>query len=154
MTSLAMSDSPADEKKAFSLMAAVGANMDRLRQCINALCQLHDRWKDSSGVSINLIAQLTALRSNLGEMQDWMKYAISDTHPQLLSDLDLLMTSCSLMIRNLDDLLGQLRQPDHDKTDWAVKLKFSVGSRSMTRLRSVAKRQTDAVSLLLAACKW
>jgi guanine nucleotide-binding protein G(i) subunit alpha len=154
MTSFAMSESPADEKRAFGLMAAVGANMDRLRICINNLCQLHDRWKDNSGVSINLIAQLSALKSNLGEMQDWMKYAMSDIHPQLLRDLDLLMTSCSLLIRNLDDLLAQLRQPDHDKTDWAVKLKFTVGSRSMQRLRSVAKRQTDAVSLLLAACKW
>ena len=154
ITSVTMSDSTADEKRAFGLMAAVGANMDRLRQCINNLCQLHDRWKDNSGISINLIAQLTALKSNLNEMQDWMKYAISDIHPQLLRDLDLLMTSCSLMIRNLDDLLAQLRQPDHDKTDWAIKLKFTVGSRSMNRLRSVAKRQTDAVSLLLAACKW
>jgi guanine nucleotide-binding protein G(i) subunit alpha len=154
MTSHAMANEAVDEKRAFGLMAAVGTNMDRLRQCINNLCQLHDRWKDNSGISINLIAQLTALKANLSEMQDWMKYAINDIHPQLLRDLDLLMTSCSLMIRNLDDLLAQLRQPDHDKTDWAIKMKFTVGSRSMNRLRSVAKRQTDAVSLLLAACKW
>jgi len=135
-------------------MGAVTANLDRLRNSIDALRQLHDRWRDSSGTSINLIAQLTALKSNLGEMQDWMHYAIRDMHPQLLNDLDLLMTSCVLLVRNLDALTAQLRQPDHDQTDWAMKLKFRIGSRSMNRLRVVAKRQTDAVSLLLAACKW
>ncbi|KAF2258157.1 guanine nucleotide-binding protein-like protein alpha-3 subunit [Lojkania enalia] len=143
----------ADDKRIYALMATVGSNMDRLRQAINALRQLHDRWKDSNGTFINLIAQLTSLKSNLGEMQDWMNYAINDMHPQLLMDLDILMTSCSLLVRNLDALVVQLRQPDHDNTDWAIKLKFAVGSRSMNRLREVAKRQTDAVNLLLAACK-
>lgn len=149
-----MSDTVVDDKRVFGLMNAVGTNMDRLRQSIDALRQLHDRWRDSSGTSINLIAQLTALKSNLGEMQDWINYAINDMHPQLLNDLQLLMTSCAMLVRNLDELIAQLQQPDHDKTDWALKLKFVVGSRSMNRLRSVAKRQTDAVNLLLAACKW
>ncbi|KAF1950934.1 guanine nucleotide-binding protein-like protein alpha-3 subunit [Byssothecium circinans] len=148
----AMSDTP-DDKKGLSLMSAVTGNMDRLRQSIDAMRQLHDRWKDNGGSSINLIAQLTALKSNLGEMQDWMNYAIHDMHPQLLNDLDFLMTSCALLVRNLDALVAQLRQPDHDNTDFALKLKYVVGSRSMDRLRSVAKRQTDAINLLLAACK-
>ena len=149
-----MSDVPVDDKKALGLMSAVTGNMDRLRRSIDALRQLHDRWKDSSATSINLIAQLTALKSNLGEMQDWMNYAINDMHAQLLDDLDLLMTSCTLLVRNLDTLVAQLRQPNHEHTDLAMRLKFAVGSRSMNRLRGVAKRQTDAVNLLLAACKW
>jgi guanine nucleotide-binding protein G(i) subunit alpha len=147
-----MADTVANDKRVFALLTSVGTNMDRLRQSINALRQLHDRWKDPNGVFINLIAQLTALKSNLGEMRDWMNFAINDIHPQLLSDLDVLMASCGVLVRNLDGLTTQLRQPDND--DWAIKLKFSVGSRSMTRLRNAAKRQTDAVSLLLAACKW
>lgn len=149
-----MADGMADDKRLHALVSAVASNMDRLRQTINALRQLHDRWRDSSGTSINLIAQLTALKSNLAEMQDWMNCAIDDMHTQLLMDLDMLMTSCSLLVRNLDGLIAQLRQPDHDNTDCAVKLKLALGSRSMDRLRAVAKRQTDAVSLLLAACKW
>src|SRR5438067_551978 len=101
-TTFAMSDTAVDHKRVFGLMSTVGTNMDRLRQSIDALRQLHDRWRDSSGTSINLIAQLTALKSNLGEMQDWMNYAINDMHPQLLNDLDLLMTSCAMLVRNLD----------------------------------------------------
>lgn len=147
-----MSDTMADDKRVFALMNAVGSNMDRLRQCIDSLRQLHDRWKDGNGTFINLIAQLSALKSNLGEMRDWMNYAINEMHPQLLMDLDVLMTSCGTLVRSVDSLITQLRQPDND--DWAIKLKFTVGSRSMNRLRSVAKRQTDAVNLLLAACKW
>lgn len=142
-----------DKQRQFGLVAAVSANLDRLRSTIDALRQLHDQWQDNNGTIINVIAQLSALKANLGEMQDWMNYAINEMHPQLLTDLDLLMTSCSLLVRNLDALTAQLRQPDHDKADWALKLKFRVGSRSMNRLKSVAKRQTDAVSLLLAACK-
>lgn len=142
-----------DSKRVYSLMSAVADNMDRLRSSIDALRQLHERWLDGNNTIINLIAQLSALKANLGEMQDWLNYAINEMHPQLLNDLDLLMTSCSLLMRNVGGLTTQLRQPDHDKADWAVKLKFRVGSRSMTRLRGVAKRQTDAVALLLAACK-
>jgi len=150
-----MADSSvADEKRAASLMSALGNTSSRLRQSINALRELHDRWRDPNGTFINLIAQLTSLKSNLGEMQDWMRYAISDMHPQLLQDTDLVLASCGMLVYSLDDLVAQLRQPDHDGTDWAIKLKFSVASRSMNRLRSVAKRQTDAVNLLLAACKW
>ncbi|KAF2642563.1 P-loop containing nucleoside triphosphate hydrolase protein [Massarina eburnea CBS 473.64] len=149
----AMSDTPVDYKKGLGLLATVQSNRDHLRASIDAMRQLHDRWNDSNGTSINLIAQLTALKTNLGEMEDWMNYAINEMHPQLLSDLELLMTSCGLLVRNLDTLAAQLRLPDHDNTDFAMKLKFTVGSRSMVRLRSVAKRQTDAVNLLLAACK-
>lgn len=152
--SSAMSDPPGDDKRALSLVSTVTTAIDRLRRTIDSMRQLHDQWKDSSGTSINLIAQLTALKTNLGEIHDWMNYAPQDMHPQLLNDLDLLMTSCTLLVRNLDALVAQLRQPDHDQTDFAVKLKFVVGSRSMNRLRDVAKRQTDAVNLLLAACKW
>ncbi|KAL1591716.1 hypothetical protein SLS60_011715 [Paraconiothyrium brasiliense] len=135
-----------DHKRAFSLMSAVAANLDRLRSSIDGLRQLHDRWPDGSGTIINLIAQLSSLKANLGEMQDWMNYAINEMHSQLLNDLDLLMTSCSLLVRNLDGLTAQMRQPDHDKADWALKLKFRVGSRSMNKLRGVAKNQTDAPS--------
>lgn len=144
----------ADDKVVFRLMSAVGTNIDRLRQSIDALRQLHDRWKDSSGSFINLIAQLTALKSNLGEMQDWMKYSIQDIYPQLLSDLDVLMSTCGTLVRSLDSLIAQLSQPNHDHMDVAIKMKLAVGSRSMRRLQTVAKRQTDAVNLLLAACKW
>lgn len=105
-------------------------------------------------MSINLIAQLTALKSNLGTMQDWMNHAIHDMHTQLLSDLEVLMSSCALLVRHLDALVIRLRQPDHEAIDCAIKMKYAVGSRSMERLRKVARRQNEAVTLLLAACKW
>lgn len=101
-----------------------------------------------------MIAQITALKSNLGVMQDWLNFAIDDLHPQLLSDLDGLMASCGLLVRHLDDLIEQLGPPNYDTIDFAVKLKYVVGSRSMERLREVAERQNNAVTLILAACKW
>lgn len=143
----------ADDKRAFSLMHAVSSNIDRLRQSIDALRELHERWKDTSGTFINLIAQLSALKSNLGEMQDWMNFAIQDMHPQLLGDLEVLMASCEELVHNLNGLVIQLRQPDHDRMDLALKMKLALAHRSMRRLQSASKRQTDAVSLLLAACK-
>ncbi|KAF2750028.1 guanine nucleotide-binding protein-like protein alpha-3 subunit [Sporormia fimetaria CBS 119925] len=142
-----------DDKRVFALLNTVANYTDRLRQSIDGLRQLHDRLKDSQEAFINLIAQLTALKSNLGEMQDWMNYAIQDLHPQLLSDLDVLMDSCGALVRSLDRLIAQLRQPDHDNVDFAIKMKLAVGARSMRRLQNVAKRQADAVNLLLAACK-
>lgn len=144
----------AADKRVLSTITSVATNIDRLRKAINALRELHDRWHDGNGPFINLIAQLTALKSHISEMQDWMNYAISDLHSQLLMDLDVLMTSCAMLVKNLDGLIVQLRLPAHDNVDVAIKLRLLVVRRCMNRLRDVAKRQTDAVSLLLAACKW
>jgi guanine nucleotide-binding protein subunit alpha len=144
---------PPSEKRVYELISTVGMNIDRLRQGINELRQLHDRWTGRNETAINLIAQLTALRSNLDNVHDWLNYAINDLHPQLLSDLDVLMASCALLVRHVDRLIASLRQPD-DAVDCAVKLKYTVGARSMERLRDVAERQSESVRILLAACKW
>ena len=150
----AMADSQRDEKVVYALLGAVAINMNGLRQGIDRLRLIHNHWKGNNGTSINLIAQLTALKSNLGSMHDWLNYANSDMHPQLLSDLDVLMTSCGLLVRHLDALTDRLQQPNHDSFDYAIKMKYAVGSRSMERLRKVAQGQNEAVALLLAACKW
>lgn len=149
-----MVESQSDEKVVYALQSAVATNMKRLRDSNDGLRQIHNRWKDNNGISINLIAQLTALKSNLANIHDWLSHAPSDLHPQLLSDLDVLMTSCGLLMRHLDALIKHLRQPDHVPLDHATKLKYAVGGRSMERLRKVAQGQTEAVTLLLAACKW
>ncbi|KAH7092911.1 G-protein alpha subunit-domain-containing protein [Paraphoma chrysanthemicola] len=148
-----MADSQPNEKAVYALIAAVASNMNRLRQGIDGLRQIHNRWKGNDGISINLIAQLTALKSNLGSMHDWLNHALSDMHPQLLSDLDVLMSSCSLLVRHLDALVRRLHQRDHDSIDCATRLKYAVGGRSMERLRKVAQLQNESVTLLLAACK-
>jgi guanine nucleotide-binding protein G(i) subunit alpha len=142
------------DDKVYLLISTVGTNVDRLRQGINALRQLHDRWEHGGDTCINLIAQLAALKSCLGKVHDWLNYAISDLHPQLLSDLEVLMASCSLLVRHTDRLIQGLRQPDHDAVDCAIKLKYAIGSRTMERIREAALRQTDAMSLLHAACQW
>ncbi|KAF2130309.1 guanine nucleotide-binding protein-like protein alpha-3 subunit [Dothidotthia symphoricarpi CBS 119687] len=147
-----MTNALLDGKKVHALISAVGANRDRLRQSIDGLRQLHDRWQDHNDTSINLIAQLAALKSNFDNMLDAMNYAINDMHPQLLSDLDVLMTSCALLVRHLDDLIERLRQSNHDAMDCAIKLRYTIGSRTMERLRKVAQRQTEAVTILVAAC--
>ncbi|KAL6712184.1 hypothetical protein ACN47E_000061 [Coniothyrium glycines] len=146
-------DGPPDEKKVFALISVVGTSRDRLRQAIDGLRQIHNRWQGSNSTSINLIAQITALKSNLGNMEDWLNNAIHDLHPHLLSDLAVLMTSCGLLVRHLDSLIRRLRQPDYEAVDIAITLKYAVASRSMEKLRQVAQHQNDAVTLLLAACK-
>jgi guanine nucleotide-binding protein G(i) subunit alpha len=143
-----------DEKRVFALISAIGTIRDRLRQDIDGLRQIHNRWGDSNGSSINLIAQLTALKSSLGNILDWLNYAINDLHPQLVSDLDVLAHSCGLLVRHVDALNTRLDYRDHGAVDVASKLKYSVASRSMERLQQVAQRQNDAVNLLLAACQW
>lgn len=149
-----MADSQLNEKAVLALSGAVDTNMNQLRHSIDGLRQIHNRSKDDNGTSINLIAQLTALRSNLGLMHDWLSHGVADMHPQLLSDLDILMTSCALLVRHLETLIDRLQHPDHVSLDCATRLKYTVGSRSMDRLRNVAQGQNEAVNLLLAACKW
>lgn len=149
-----MTDVFLEEKKVWTLVNAVAATRDRLRQSIDGLRQLHNRWYERNDISINLIAQCAALKSSLDSMLDVMDRAISDIHPQVLADLDVLMPSCVLLVRHLDDLIERLRQSNHDAVDCAIKLRYTVGSRTMERLRLVAQRQTNALSVLVAACQW
>jgi guanine nucleotide-binding protein G(i) subunit alpha len=149
-----MAGSQPDEKVVYALLSSIERNTDQLRQGIGALRRIHDHWRGNNGTSINLIAQLTALKSNLGQMHDWLNYAMADIHPQLLSDLNVLVTSCGLLVRHMDALIDRLQQPNHDAYDCAIRLKYVVGGRSMERLRKVALGQTEALALLLAACKW
>ncbi|KAL1801734.1 hypothetical protein ACET3X_002076 [Alternaria dauci] len=142
-----------DEKRVFALISAIGTIRDRLRQDIDGLRQIHNRWKDGNGETINLIAQLTALKSSLGNIHDWLNYAVSDLHPQLLSDLDVLTHSCGILVCHVDALNVCLGYRDHGPVDFAAKLKYRVAIRSMERLQQVARRQNDAVNLLLAACQ-
>jgi guanine nucleotide-binding protein G(i) subunit alpha len=65
-----------------------------------------------------------------------------------------LMTSCAMLVQHLDVLVYRLQQPDHVPPDYASRLRYAVGGRSMERLRKVAQGQNEAVTLLLAACKW
>jgi guanine nucleotide-binding protein subunit alpha len=143
-----------DEKRVFALISAIGTIRDRLRQDIDGLRQIHNRWKDSNGSSINLIAQLTALKSSLGNILDWLNYAVNDLHPQLVADLDILTNSCGILVRHVDALNACLGYRDQGAVDLAAKTKYKVASRSMERLQQVARRQNDAVNLLLAACHW
>ncbi|KAF2830541.1 hypothetical protein CC86DRAFT_463825 [Ophiobolus disseminans] len=148
-----MADPHTDEKGVYAILGAIATNRDRLRHGINTLRQIHNHWKGNNATSINLIAQLTSLKSNLGQMQDWLDHAMADMHPQLLSDLNFLMTSCGLLTQHLDALVDRLQQPNDDAYDYAARLKYAVGSRSMERLREVACAQTEAVALLFAACQ-
>jgi guanine nucleotide-binding protein G(i) subunit alpha len=144
----------AEEKRVFALISAIGTNRNRLRNGINGLRQIHNRWKDSNDSCINLIAKLTALKSTLGKIEDWLNFAIQDLHPQLLADLDVLTHSCDLIVRHVDALNRRLEETNHGAADFAAQLKYTVASRSMERLQKVVQRQNDAVALLLAACNW
>ncbi|EMD68166.1 hypothetical protein COCSADRAFT_133578 [Bipolaris sorokiniana ND90Pr] len=142
----------ADEKNVFALISAIGALRDRLRHDIDGLRQIHNRRKDGNGSPINLIAQLTALKSSYGSIQDWLDGSGSDLHPQLLTDLDMLTHSSDELSRYVNSLIKTFQQSDLRAADFAAKLKYALASRTMGRLQTVAQRQNDAVNLLLAAC--
>ncbi|EUC45048.1 hypothetical protein COCMIDRAFT_37190 [Bipolaris oryzae ATCC 44560] len=142
----------ANEKNVFALTSAIGALRDRLRHDIDGLRQIHNRRKDGNGSPINLIAQLTALKSSYGSIQDWLASSGNDLHPQLLTDLDMLAHSSDELSRHVNSLIKTFQQSDLRAADFAAKLKYALASRTMGRLQTVAQRQNDAVNLLLAAC--
>ena len=144
----------ADEKSVFALVGTIGALRERLRQDIDSLRQIHNRRKDCTVSSINLIAQLTALKSTFGNMQDWLNSAGNDLHPQLLTDLDILARSSDELARHVNVLIRTFQLSVPSAVDFAARLKHVLAGRTMGRLQTVAQRQNDAVNLLLAACHW
>lgn len=133
---------------------AVANIIDVVSKAIKSMRSLHERWKDADFTVLNLIAQLTALKSALGKIQEWIDSDLAEQHHQLAMDLDLSITCCRMLIGKIDAQVSELHRAADNALDVGSKIKVAFGSMANEDLQKMTDRQINSLTLLLTACNW
>ncbi|GIC94610.1 guanine nucleotide-binding protein alpha-2 subunit [Aspergillus udagawae] len=67
-------------------------------------------------------------------------------------DLDASINCCTVLLAKLQDLVDSLRQKQNKALDFQSKLKLVFGKKSVDDIQKLLEHQTNALSLVLAAC--
>ena len=133
--------------------ASAAANvLSVLTSTIDIFHRFRIEWKNADFMFLNLIAQLTALRAAVNKIQEWI-LAETEAHHQLIMDLDLSLHCCQMLIGKMNSKLSELCLDD-EGLDFVGKIKFLFGGKSVDSIQKMIERQTNALTLLLAACNW
>jgi hypothetical protein len=123
-------------------------------QIIVAIRDLQSDWSDTDLTFLSLASQLSALRLALTKIEEWLCIDTGDAHHQLVMDLDASINCCTVLLAKLQDLVDSLRQKENKVLDFQSKLKLVFGKKSIDDIQKLLQHQTNALSLLLAACNW
>lgn len=124
------------------------------RNTITLLCDLHTRWNDADFTVLNLIAQVTALKTASCKIKEWIDSDLAQQHHQLVMDLDLSMTCCEMLVGKMDAQISELHRTADNALDAGSKIKVLFASKTIEDLQKLIERQTNALTLLLTACNW
>ena len=155
----------ADPLSIIGTVGAVANIIEVASKTIKSLHDLHSRWRDADFTTLNLIAQLTALRAALAKIQKWIDRSTDDVegttsqHHQLAMDMDLSMTCVRMLIGKLDaEAEGLKRCADEDgngRLDLGSKIKVVFGGKGLgEEWQKMIERQVSALTLLLTASTW
>jgi guanine nucleotide-binding protein G(i) subunit alpha len=135
--------------------AAAVANIIAIaKKTIELLCDLHTRWNDADFTVLNLIAQVTALKTASCKIQEWIESDLAEQHHQLVMDLELSMTCCQMLMAKMDSQISELCRTADNALNAGSKIKVLFACKKNEELQKLIERQTNALTLLLTACNW
>lgn len=138
-----------------SIIGAIGAIaniIDVVAKTVSTIRQLHNRWKESDFILINIISQLVALKATLTKIQEWLETDVDPYH-QLVMDLELSLSCCKMLVTRLDgEVLAVCRTSDWMDNKGKIELLIKHGT--LEELQKMVERQSIGLSLLLTACNW
>ena len=137
-------------------VGAVANIIDIISKSIKTLRDLHERWRDADLIAINLITQLVALKAALAKISEWITSDLSDQphHYQLVMDLGESIACCKMLVKSMDDQLAKLQCGVDNRLDVESRLRIVFENRVCEDFQKYVQRQTNALTLLLAACNW
>lgn len=86
--------------------ASIISIIDVLGTCSSSLLELHGQWKDADLTLLDLISQLTSLKTALVRIKEWTETAVEEPHHQLTMDLEASVTCCKFLAIRMDDELS------------------------------------------------
>ena len=144
----------ADPITLIGTIAAAANIIDVLNSTISSLHGLRSQWRNAELSFMNLMAQLRALRSALGEIHEWLLSENMEPHHQLIMDLDFSLACCKTLCEKIWAHLSKLTFKQDSRLDNMSRVKIVIGSKSMEEIQKMLGRQTGLLTLLLTACNW
>ena len=122
-----------------------------LGKTVITLHTLRSRYQEAAFTFLNLIAQLTALKAALNQLQTWMDTDIDEPHHQLVMDLELSVMCCRMLVGKIDD---EVEGMEVGELDGREKIRMVMKNGTLEDLQKMVDRQTSALTLLLTVCNW
>ncbi|KAE9378294.1 hypothetical protein N431DRAFT_541800 [Stipitochalara longipes BDJ] len=137
--------------------ALVTGIVEVLAKSISKLHKVHNYWREANFTFINLIAQLTALKATLNNLEEWLNTCIDggrDPHHQLIMDLEVIITCCKMLAHKIDTEVSELYLNADNVLDSESKVKLALRNDTVEKLQKMVDRQTNALTTLLTACNF
>jgi guanine nucleotide-binding protein G(i) subunit alpha len=144
----------ADPLTVISTGASVVGIIEVLAKTMSRLGELKERWKQADFTFINLIGQLSALKTALNKLQEWIDSDVDETQPLLVMDLEASITCCRMLIDKINAEVSDLHRVAENGLSSQGKLKLMLKNGTLEGLQKMVERQTNALTLLLMVCNW
>lgn len=123
---------------------------------ISTLGDLCDKWQNTELMLLSIASQLTAFKSALVKIQEWLSSPDNnDPHHQLAMDLDATLNYCQLLVTKVDDYMnGIIGNGQPDQLEIKQRFRALRDSKALEEVQRMIDRQTTALNLLLTASIW
>lgn len=145
-----------DPVSAIALAASIAQLGVGVAKTLNALCSLRKKYKEASFTVSMLISQLSTIKAALDQVTEWVTTSLvhAPQHQQLVSDLELAVEGCKLMILVLGNHVDRLELSESASLGHWATIQDIWDEGSMQEYSSQLGCQTDALNLLLTAFQW
>ena len=135
---------------------AIVGMVDVLARSVKSLYALQNRWTHAQMTVSSLVSQLTALKTALGKMREWIASDLSNAaqHHQLVIDLEDSIACCQMLVQNVERTVLTLERSADNKLNTKSKAQIVFGDKAMDDFQRAIASQTSALTLLLMACNW
>jgi hypothetical protein len=135
-------------------IGAIANIIDATSKIISTISDERGHWKNADLTLLSLASQLTAIRAALRRVHEWLASESANAHHQLIMDLDETLSFCEILVAKIVSLFIGWRGLIHDPTSMTTRWKVTFGNKGLDNVLLLMGRQIDALTLLLAACRW
>jgi len=118
--------------------------------------RLQSKYKSSSLVLSLLFGQLNTLKAALTQITEWITSTLLDIseQQQLMSDLEISLESCKILIAVLEERVAHLELNDQGVLNFRGKTSYLRGELELNEFGAYLNNQIGALNLFLTALNW
>ena len=145
-----------DPLTVFGAASSIIAIVEAIAKTVTCLKELHAKWKEADLTLLNLVTQLTSLKSALNKISEWVDSDLAQApqHHQLVIDLTNCIVYCRMLVTSMESLISKLHRNINNDLDIGSKIRMVLASKECQDFQEFIKNQTSALTLLLVACNW
>jgi len=143
----------ADPLSSLGAAASIPGIIGILSRSIYVANEVRNQWKDANLSVVGLCSQLQILRGALIEVKIWAESvgAKEIHHPQLVMELDSVLSCCRPLASRIDSKLQSLHRGVDGRLSKLAKVKLVLDGRNIDDIQKMIDRQINSLMLLMTA---